>query len=104
MSNDPESILKQTPLFEALTGEEIRGLARHVTRKKFQRGEHLFAEGDPCTGRSSCLVRTNFSPVLICMRPVRALGFLPSKVSMLCRSNDRIQAFFTESRVVFHRD
>jgi len=49
MSNNPESILKQTPLFEALTGEEIRGLARHVTRKKFQRGEHLFAGGDPRT-------------------------------------------------------
>jgi len=27
MSNDPESILKQTPLFKALTGEEIRGIA-----------------------------------------------------------------------------
>jgi len=50
MSDNPASILKQTPLFEALTGEEIRGLAGHVTRKNFQRGEQLFAEGDPCTG------------------------------------------------------
>jgi CRP/FNR family transcriptional regulator len=45
-----ELVLKQTPLFEALTPEEIGGLARLVTKKKFQRGELLFAEGDPCTG------------------------------------------------------
>jgi len=50
MSDNTEPVLKQTPLFEALTSEEIRGLALHVTRKKFQRGELLFAEGDSCTG------------------------------------------------------
>ena len=50
MSDNTEPVLKQTPLFEALTAEEIRDLARHVTKKKFQRGEVLFAEGDPCAG------------------------------------------------------
>lgn len=46
--------------------------------------------------RSSRLVRTDFSPVLIYMRAARAHGFLPSKVSVHGGSNDCIRAFSPE--------
>jgi hypothetical protein len=46
--------------------------------------------------RSSRLVRTDFSPVLIYMRAARAHGFLPSKVSVRGGSNDCIRAFSPE--------
>jgi hypothetical protein len=57
-----------------------------------------------CFFESSCLVRTNSSPVLnICVRRMRARVPAP-KVSVLRpRNADRIQAFTTENRAVFRR-
>lgn len=45
-----EAILRKTPLFASLTEKEIRALAMRVVKRRFPRGELLFAEGDPCTG------------------------------------------------------
>lgn len=42
--------LRKTPIFASLTEAEIRALAGRVSRKSLTRGEHLFAEGDPCAG------------------------------------------------------
>ena len=50
MTNNTEAILKKTPLFANLTSAELQALAMRTTRKRFQQGEQLFAEGDPCTG------------------------------------------------------
>lgn len=50
MSNETGAVLKKTPLFANLTEAELQALAARTSRKRFQQGEHLFAEGDPCTG------------------------------------------------------
>ncbi len=50
MSNDTGAVLKKTPLFASLTEAELKALATRTSRKRFRQGEHLFAEGDPCTG------------------------------------------------------
>lgn len=50
MSELTESVLRKSSLFAGLTEKEIRSLADRVIRKQVQRGELLFAEGDPCTG------------------------------------------------------
>jgi CRP/FNR family transcriptional regulator len=50
MSGNTEAILKKTPLFATLTEAEIKALAGRTARKRFQKDEQLFAEGDPCTG------------------------------------------------------
>ncbi|HYA63594.1 MAG TPA: Crp/Fnr family transcriptional regulator [Candidatus Sulfotelmatobacter sp.] len=50
MSDNTEAILKKTPLFASLTSPELQALAMRTTRKRFQQGEQLFAEGDPCAG------------------------------------------------------
>lgn len=50
MSEKAEEILRKTPLFAGLTPGEMLALAARVTRRRFQRGELLFGEGDPCTG------------------------------------------------------
>jgi CRP/FNR family transcriptional regulator len=50
MNDGTESILRKTPLFQSLTDDEVRALAARATRKRFQKDEQLFAEGDPCTG------------------------------------------------------
>lgn len=50
MSDGTEAVLKKTPLFANLTEAELRALAARTSRKRFQHGEQLFAEGDPCTG------------------------------------------------------
>src|SRR5713101_2291305 len=50
MTNDTGAVLKKTPLFANLTTGELQALAARTSRKRFQQGEHLFAEGDPCTG------------------------------------------------------
>jgi CRP/FNR family transcriptional regulator len=50
MSDSTEAILKKTPLFASLTSAELQALALRATRRRFQQGEQLFAEGDPCTG------------------------------------------------------
>jgi CRP/FNR family transcriptional regulator len=45
-----DKILRKTPLFAALTEDEIEALARRTSTKRFERGELLFNEGDPCAG------------------------------------------------------
>lgn len=50
MSGGAEAILRKTPLFAGLTGNEMRALAARVSKRHFQRGEQLFGEGDPCAG------------------------------------------------------
>jgi len=50
MSGNTEAILRKTPLFASLTEAEMRALAARISRKRFQKDEQLFAEGDPCTG------------------------------------------------------
>jgi CRP/FNR family transcriptional regulator, cyclic AMP receptor protein len=50
MTELAEPVLRRSSLFAGLTEKEIRSLAERVTRKHVQRGELLFAEGDPCTG------------------------------------------------------
>lgn len=49
-SEGPESVLRKTPLFASLTEKELQALAARTIRRRFQRGELLFGEGDPCTG------------------------------------------------------
>jgi CRP/FNR family transcriptional regulator len=50
MSNETGAVLKKTPLFANLTEAELQTLAARTSRKRFRQGEHLFAEGDRCTG------------------------------------------------------
>ena len=50
MNGSTETILRKTSLFESLTDDEMQALAARVMRKRFQKDEQLFAEGDPCTG------------------------------------------------------
>ena len=50
MSGNTEAILRKTPLFASLTEAEMKALAARTLRKRFQKDEQLFAEGDPCTG------------------------------------------------------
>src|SRR6266480_2012254 len=50
MADGTEAILRKTPLFATLTDTEMQALASRTSRKRFQKDEQLFAEGDPCTG------------------------------------------------------
>jgi CRP/FNR family transcriptional regulator, cyclic AMP receptor protein len=50
MNGSTETILRKTPLFASLTDNEMQALAARATRKRFQKDEQLFAEGDPCSG------------------------------------------------------
>ena len=50
MANGTEAILRKTPLFASLTDVEMQALAGRTSRKRFQKDEQLFAEGDPCSG------------------------------------------------------
>ncbi len=50
MNGNTEAILRKTPLFATLTEAEMKALAARSVRKRFQKDEQLFAEGDPCTG------------------------------------------------------
>ena len=50
MTNGTEAILRKTPLFASLTDVEMQALATRTSRKRFQKDEQLFAEGDPCSG------------------------------------------------------
>ena len=50
MAENVESVLRKTPLFASLTEKEMSALATRVARRRFQRGELLFGEGDPCAG------------------------------------------------------
>jgi CRP/FNR family cyclic AMP-dependent transcriptional regulator len=50
VSERSEAILRKTPLFANLTEAEMHALAVRVMKRRFQRGELLFGEGDACTG------------------------------------------------------
>jgi len=50
MNGSTEAILRKTPLFASLTPKEMEALGARISRKRFQKDEQLFAEGDPCTG------------------------------------------------------
>src|SRR6516162_9676555 len=50
MNQSVEQILRQTPLFTGLSDAETAALSVRVIRKRFDRGELLFSEGDPCQG------------------------------------------------------
>lgn len=50
MADSTEAILRKTPLFASLTDVEMQALGARTARKRFQKGEQLFAEGDPCSG------------------------------------------------------
>jgi len=50
MKDSVETILRKTPLFASLTEDEIQALAGRTSKKRLQRGELLFGEGDPCKG------------------------------------------------------
>jgi CRP/FNR family transcriptional regulator len=50
MIENVEAILRKTPLFANLTENEIQALATRVSKKRLQKGELLFGEGDPCKG------------------------------------------------------
>jgi len=50
MSENPEAVLRKTALFASLTETEMRALRARVIRKRFEKGELLFNEGEPCSG------------------------------------------------------
>jgi CRP/FNR family cyclic AMP-dependent transcriptional regulator len=50
MKENAETVLRKTPLFASLTENEIHALAGGVSKRRLQRGELLFAEGDACKG------------------------------------------------------
>jgi CRP/FNR family transcriptional regulator len=50
MKEHVEMVLRKTPLFASLTEDEIQALASRASKKRLQRGEQLFAEGDSCKG------------------------------------------------------
>ena len=45
-----QQALSQTPLFSALTKDEIDALAAVTVEKSYHAGETLFSEGEPCSG------------------------------------------------------
>lgn len=50
MNDSVEIVLRKTPLFAALNDDEMFALRRRVSSKKYDLGELLFNEGDPCRG------------------------------------------------------
>src|SRR5215471_13839048 len=44
------SVLKRVPIFSSLSEPEFAFLATHVVQRRFQAGEIIFGEGDPCSG------------------------------------------------------
>jgi CRP/FNR family transcriptional regulator len=50
MKENAETVLRKTPLFASLTENEMHALAGRVSKRRLQRGELLFAEGDSCKG------------------------------------------------------
>jgi CRP/FNR family cyclic AMP-dependent transcriptional regulator len=50
MGDSTEAVLRKTPLFASLTDAEMQALSTLTARKRFQKDEQLFAEGDLCTG------------------------------------------------------
>lgn len=49
-TSNAETILRKTPLFGTLTPREMQSLAGRISTRRFQSGEMLFGEGDPCSG------------------------------------------------------
>lgn len=45
-----ETVLRKAPLFASLSESEMRALQQRATSKRYDRGEILFNEGDPCRG------------------------------------------------------
>ena len=50
MNDAIEKLLRKAPLFASLSDDEMTALRRRVSSKKYDRGETLFSEGDPCRG------------------------------------------------------
>lgn len=50
MSVNIEAILRKTPLFASLSEPEMQALVTRTTRRRFEKDEQLFVEGDPCAG------------------------------------------------------
>jgi CRP/FNR family transcriptional regulator len=50
MNDTTEKVLSKAPLFASLSDNEMVALRRHVSSKKYGRGETLFNEGDACRG------------------------------------------------------
>ncbi len=44
------SVLKRVPIFSSLSEQEFAFLMTHLVQRRFQAGELIFSEGDPCTG------------------------------------------------------
>lgn len=44
------SLLKRVPIFSSLSEPEFAFLAIHLVQRRFQAGELIFSEGDPCSG------------------------------------------------------
>lgn len=44
------SVLKRVAIFSSLSEPEFAFLATHVVQRRFQAGEIIFGEGDPCSG------------------------------------------------------
>ncbi|MHB8652950.1 MAG: Crp/Fnr family transcriptional regulator [Terriglobia bacterium] len=49
-AKDRMTILRKTPLFAELAGNELTSINQRVVSKKFNAGEMIFSEGDPCPG------------------------------------------------------
>jgi CRP/FNR family transcriptional regulator, cyclic AMP receptor protein len=47
---DPIATLRQTPLFAALNDQQFAFLRNHIVERRFDSGEQVFGEGEPCTG------------------------------------------------------
>ena len=47
---DRITALRSNEYFDDLPGEMLDEIAKHVTKREYQRGEMLFWEGDPCDG------------------------------------------------------
>jgi CRP/FNR family transcriptional regulator len=50
MTDTIQAVLRKAPLFASLTPEEMQALAARTSRRRLERGELLFSEGDSCTG------------------------------------------------------
>ena len=49
-AKDRMTILRKTPLFAELAENELTSINQRVVSKKFDAGEMIFSEGDPCPG------------------------------------------------------
>ena len=45
-----EDILKKTPLFRGLSEGELQAVASRAVVKRFETGQTIFSEGEPCEG------------------------------------------------------